>query len=80
MRWYGYVLRREEGNVPRDIEFSSNWKRKRRPNATCKKQVDALIEDIGLRKDAPSRKKWLLGVEILKGNDVKPPVSVDNTV
>ena len=41
-----------------------------------KKQVEALIKDIGL-KDALGLKKWQLGVETMKKNKLIPATSVD---
>ena len=46
--------------------------------ATWKKQVEALIKDISLRKEnTPSQKKWRLGVETVKGNKVNSATFVN---
>ena len=58
VRWYGLVLRREENNILKEaLNFEVTERRKRgRPKVICKKQIEALIKDIGLRKkDASNR-------------------------
>ena len=42
------------------MNFEVPGRRKTAPKATRKKQVKALIRDIGLKEGAPYRKKWLL--------------------
>ena len=64
--WYRHVLRKEEGNILKEVlNFEITGRRKRRrPKATWKKQVEALIKHIDLRKkdSSYSRKKWRPGV------------------
>ena len=54
VRWYGHVLRRDDGSVLRvslDLEVSGNRKRGQ-PKKIWKKQVEEETEKIGLKKDA----------------------------
>ena len=71
VRWYGHVLRRDDGSVLRvALNLEVSGKRKRgRPKKTWKKQVEEETEKIGLKKeDALRRDKWRDGVRaIAKG-------------
>ena len=65
VRWYGHVLRRDEGQVLRKaLEFEVKGKRKRgRPNNTWKTQVEKESKSVGLEKeDAWHRARWRVGV------------------
>ena len=65
VRWYGNVLRREDGHALRkalDFEFQDQTK-KGRPKRSWKKQVEEESVKIGLRKeDTFCRSKWSVGV------------------
>ena len=52
VRWYGHVLRRDDGHVLRKaLEFEVKGKRKRgRPNKTWKTQVEKESKSVGLEK------------------------------
>ena len=80
VRWYGHVLRREEGNILKEtLNFKTIGRGKGgRPKASWKKQVETLIKDIDLRKEnAPSGKRCRLGVKTVKGNVVNLATFVD---
>ena len=65
MRWYGHVLRRDDGHVLRKaLEFEVKDKRKRGlPKKTWKTQVEKESKSIGLEKrDAMNRARWRVGV------------------
>ena len=65
VRWYGDVLRRDDGHVFRKaLEFEVKGKRKGgRPMKTWKKQVGKEIKSVGLgKKDATNRAGWRVGV------------------
>ena len=65
VRWYGHVLRREEGDVLRKaLAFEVDGLRRRgRPKKTWKRQVEEEMKRIGLREeDASNRPKWREGV------------------
>ena len=82
VRWYGHVLRRDDGHVLRKaLEFEVWGKRKRgRPKKTWKKtwktQVEKESKSVGLeKKDAMNRARWRVGViEIAAG--VNPAIHV----
>ena len=63
VRWYGQVLRREDGHVLRrvlDFEFEGSVKR------TLEKQAEGESWKVGLRrKDAPCRSKWSIGIKMI---------------
>ena len=64
IRWYGHVLRRDDGQVLRKaLEFEVKGKRKRgRPKKRWKMQVEK-SKSVGLEKeDAMNRAKWKVGV------------------
>ena len=68
VRWYGHVLRRDNGDVlRRALDFEVAGGRGRgRPNMTWKRQVEEHINQIGLkRKDGTDRVKWRNGVNEL---------------
>ena len=71
MRWYGHVLRRDEGHILRKaLEFEVRRKRKPgRPKKTWKMQVKKESKSVGLqKKDAMNRVRWRTGVrEIAAG-------------
>ena len=49
VRWYGRVLRREDGHVLRALDFEVEGQRKKwRPKRTWKKKVEEEIVKIGL--------------------------------
>ena len=65
VRWYGHVLRRDDGHVLRKaLEFEVKGKRKRgQPRRTCKMQVEKESRIVGLKKeDALNRATWRVGV------------------
>ena len=65
VRWYGHVLRRDNGDVlRRALDFEVAGRRGRgRLNMTWKRQVEEHINQIGLkREDAIDRVKWRNGV------------------
>ena len=53
MRWYGHVLRRDDGHVLRkELEFEEKGKRKGgQPKKTWKMQVEKESTSIGLEKE-----------------------------
>ena len=55
VRWYGHVLRRDDGHVLRKaLEFEVRGKRKRgRPKKTWKMQVEKESKSVGLEKKIP---------------------------
>ena len=55
VRWYGHVLRRDDGHVLRKaLEFEVKGKRKRRrPNKMWKTQVEKESKSVGWRKRTP---------------------------
>ena len=60
VRWYGHVLRRDDGHVLRKVlEFEVKGKRKQgRPKKTWKTQVEKESKSVGLeKKDAMNRVK-----------------------
>ena len=59
LRWYGHVLRRDDGHVLRKaLEFEVKGKRKRgRPKKTWKTQVEKESKSVGL-----NRARWRVGV------------------
>ena len=64
-RWYGHVLRRDDGHVLRKVlEFEAKGKRKQgRPKKTWKMQVEKESKSIGLeKKDAMNQARWRVGV------------------
>ena len=68
VRWYGHVLRRDEGHVLREaLEFEVVGTRKRgRPKRMWKKYVEAEGKRVGLRReDAPNRERWRAGVRAI---------------
>ena len=70
VRWYGYVLRRDDDSVLRvALNLEVSGKRKRgRPRKTWKKQVEEETEKIGLKKeDALRRDKWRDRVRAIAG-------------
>ena len=84
VRWYGHVLRREEGNIlKKALDFEIDGHRKRgRPKSTWKRKVEEEVKKIGLRKeDAHDRAKWRKGMYMLRTADqdheVNPATSVD---
>ena len=65
VRWYGHVLRRDDGHFLRKaLEFELQGKRKRgRPKKTWKTQVEKESKSFGLeKKDAMNRARWRVGV------------------
>ena len=61
VRWYGHVLRREDGHVlKKALHFEIEGQRnKGRPKRTWKRQVEEESAKVGLkRKDAFCRSKW----------------------
>lgn len=65
VRWYGHVLRRDEGHVLRkalEFEVKGPWKRGR-PKKTWRKQVEEESRRVGLKKeDSLNRARWRMGV------------------
>ena len=69
VRWYGHVLRRDDGHVLRKaLEFEVKGKRKRgRPRKTWRSQVEE-SKSVGLKKeDAKNRARWRVGVGEIAG-------------
>ena len=65
VRWYGHVLRRDNGDVlRRALDFEVVGRRGHGwPNMTWKKQVEEHVNQIGLkREDTIDRVKWRNGV------------------
>ena len=65
VRWYGHVLRRDDGHVLRKVlEFEVKGKRKRgRPNKAWNTQVEKESKSVGLEKeDALNQARWRVGV------------------
>mgnify|MGYP001794872951 CR=1 FL=1 len=65
VRWYGHVLRRDDGHVLRKaLEFEVKEKRKRRrARKIWKMQVEKESRSVGLKKeDALNRATWRVGV------------------
>ena len=64
VRWYGHVLRRDDGHVLRKaLEFEVKDKRKQgRPKKTWKTQVEKESKSVGLeKKDAMNPVRWRVG-------------------
>ena len=79
VRWYGHVLRKEDGHVlRRALDFEVKGRRKRgRPKKTWRKQVEGESRKVGLRKvDALNRVSWRKGVRDI-ATEVNPATSVD---
>ena len=64
VRWYGNVLRRDDGHVLRKtLEFEEKGKRKRgRPKKAWKTEVEKESRSVGLEEDALNRARWRVGV------------------
>ena len=65
VRWYGHVLRRNDGHVLRKaLDFEVKGKRKRgQPKKTWKTQVEKESKSVGLEKeDALNQARWKVGV------------------
>ena len=68
VRWYGHVLRRDDGHVLRKVlELEVRGKRKSgRPKKASYLQVEKESWSVGLeRKDAMNRVRWRMGVRLL---------------
>ena len=77
VRWYGHVLRRDDGHVLRKaLEFEVRGKRKPgRPKKTWKTQVEKESKSFSLeKKDAINRVRWRVGVREIAAR-VNPPPS-----
>ena len=65
VKWYGHVLRRDDGHVLRkalELEVRGNRKRGR-PKKTWKTQVEKESKSVGLeKKDTMNRARWRMGV------------------
>ena len=70
VRWYGHVLRWDNDDVSKTLNFEVEGRRMRgRPNMTWKRQVEEHTNQIGLKKeDATDRLKWRNGVYELSRN------------
>ena len=65
VRWYGHVLRREDGHIlRRALDFGVDGQRKKiRPTRNLKRQVEKELMKVGLRReDARCRSKWSAGI------------------
>ena len=65
VRWYGYVLRRDDGHVlRRALDFEVERQRKKwRPKMIWVKQVEGESVKVGLRReDVHCLSKWIVGV------------------
>ena len=62
VRWYGHVLRRDDGHVSRKaLEFEEKGKRKRGRPKTM--QVEKESKSVGLeKKDAMNQARWRVAV------------------
>ena len=62
VRWYGHVLRRDDGHVLRKaIEFEVKGKRKQGPpKKTWKTQVEKESKSVGLEKKDAMNRQWEL--------------------
>ena len=60
VRWYGHVLRRDDGHVLKKVlEFEVKGKRKRgRPKKTWKTQVEKESRNVGLEKEDTLNRGW----------------------
>ena len=70
VRWYGHVLRRDDGHVLRKaLEFEVKGKRKRgRPRKIWRSQVEKESKSVGFKKeDAKNRARWRVGVGEIAG-------------
>ena len=68
VRWYGHVLRRDDGHVLRKVlELEVRGKRKSgRPKKASYLQVEKESRSVCLeRKDAMNRVRWRMGVRLL---------------
>ena len=68
VRWYGHVLRREDGHILRNsLDFEVEvHKKSGRLNGTWNKQVEEESMDVGLsREDALFQSKWIVGVNLI---------------
>ena len=75
---YEHVLQREEdGILKKALNLKVRRRNSNRPKATKKKRVEALMREIGLRKDVTNRNKWRLGVRTANENAMNPATSVD---
>ena len=71
LRWYGHVLRRDNGDVlRRELDFEVTGRRESgRPKMTRKRQIKEHTDQIGLKKEhAFDRTKWRDGVYKLSRN------------
>ena len=51
VRWYGHVLRREDGHILRSLYFEVECQKKKgRPKRTWKRQVEEESVKVGLRR------------------------------
>ena len=65
MRWYGHLLRRDDGHVlKKALKFELKGRRKRgRPKRMWKTQVEKESKSVSLEKeDAMNRARWRVGV------------------
>ena len=69
MRWYGHLLRRDDGHVLRKaLEFEVKGKRKRgRPRKTWRLQVEKESKSVLKKEDAKNRARWRVGVGEIAG-------------
>ena len=70
VRWYGHVLRKDDGHVlKKALEFEVKGKRKReRSKKTWKTQVEKESKSVGLEKeDAMNRARWRVGIGEIAG-------------
>ena len=75
---YEHVLQREEdGILKKTLNLKVRRRKSNRPKATEKNRVEALMREIGLRKDVTNRNKWRLGVRTANENEMNPATSVD---
>ena len=81
VRWYGHVLRRDDGHVLRKaLEFEIRRKRKPgRPKKTWKMQVEKESKSVGLEKKfVMNQARWRVGVrENAAGVNLATPVYED---
>ena len=84
VRWYGHVLRREDGHdLRRALDFEVEGQRKKgRLKRTCKKQADEESVKVSLRREvALCRSKWSVDVKQIDAGlrCIWPPSFVGDT-
>ena len=64
VRWYGHVLRREDGDVLRKaLKFKLGEQKRGKTKMTWRTQMDKEIGKVGLKQDVFNQTKWQKGVK-----------------